>query len=149
MNVSEVRDLVGQMHSIMSRLLEIQEEANHSWRERQEHLDNVMHEMEIIPLNAVQRTKAAGYIIDSRIARRQEKQTWYAVKAFNEAFTTQRQLNSLVSSIQTLDRQIRRGEVIVEDRGILRDILGMNQQPTTQLQLEVAATIEPEEVEVQ
>lgn len=138
--VLRVNKLVGELHEILNELVEIEQISNQTWREMTETLNVLDHEMEIIPLNGGQLLKVASFRRKLRIERRKYKHEWYSVTAFNNAFQTQRILNSMQNALTNMKRQQRAGENLIEDRGLIASILASKPEPEVEKEIEVLLT---------
>lgn len=121
--MSRVSDLVTNLQEILSELVEIEKESNVEWRAMTETLNELDHELEIIPLRGGELLKVASFRRKLRIERRKNKNAWYASQAFNSAFQTTRILNSMDNARKHLMRQEKAGENLIENRGLIASIL--------------------------
>jgi hypothetical protein len=138
--MTRVNELVSQLHVILQELVDIEKNSNETWREHTDTLNVLDHETEIIPLNGGQLMKVASYRKKLRLERREHKHNWYCSKAFNDAFQTERILNSMNNAYKHLRRQEKAGENLIQDRGLIASILAA--KPETSVEAEAEAIAE-------
>jgi hypothetical protein len=132
------------LHTILEELVAIEETSNKAWRDLQDTLNVLDHELEVVPLNGGQLLKVASFRRKARIERRNHKNAWYCSKAFNDAFQTGRVLNSMNNAFKHLRRQEKAGEDLIEDRGLIASILAKPEPVEEMAVLEVVPSAEAE-----
>lgn len=127
--MTRVRELVDILQETLTELVMIEENSNKEWRKLTEDLNVLDHEIEIIPLNGGQLGKVMSYRKKLRLERREHKNNWYCAKSFNDAFQSERILNSMATGQKHLRRQEKQGENLIQDRGMIASILQKPEAP--------------------
>lgn len=121
--MSRVEEAITQLHSLLQELKDIEINSNEEWKEISSTLNELDHELEIIPLNGGQLGKIMAFRKALRIRRRYHKNEWLLAKAFNDTFQTIRVLHSVPNAFKHVRRQQQRATDLIENRGLIESIL--------------------------
>lgn len=118
-----VQQLVGNIKASLEELLHLERISFEEMRQHEGNINRVMHEIEILKLNAAARVKVMGYVTEERIARRVAKNAYFMSSDFNKAFESRKVLSSMSSGLKAIGR-IRKAQVnLIKDNGLVASIL--------------------------